>query len=497
MELQFGSKEIPCLRRLGCQVLYQEQTAEVRLDDSMPPVGKVLGAWGQVLLRGKEWRNGSVQVSGGVMAWVLYLPEEGGACQSVEAWLPFQWKVDIPATQRDGTVIAGALLRSVDGRSLSSRKLMVRANVGLKMQMTVPDQVQVFVPEELPEHIQLHKEKSTMQLPVEAGEKPFVIDEQPEFPASCPKPEKLMYYCLRPELLDKKVMADKVVFRGAGILHTVYLGQDGRVYTWDFEMPFAQYSDLTGQYEEDAVTSISLAVTSLEVTLGDNGKLLVNAGMTGQYVIYHCPGLEWVRDGYSTQYRAEPIYQQVELYAVSQLQSQSLPCKAKICADTIQVVDTAFYPEHPALIRTDTGMCAELCGRFQMLHYNRDGELEIAGADWNGDNLEPENKESRLEADVMVSGSVQTSPEGEDTGVQADLLVETFCLLPQDLQMISGFVLTEKEQEDKPSLILRRAGNETLWDMAKATGSTVQQICSANALEGDPQPGKMLIIPVL
>ena len=71
MELQFQSKEIPCLQQVSSQVLNQEQTLEVRLDDSMPAVGRVLGAGGQVVLRGKEWRSGAVQVNGGVTVWVL------------------------------------------------------------------------------------------------------------------------------------------------------------------------------------------------------------------------------------------------------------------------------------------------------------------------------------------------------------------------------------------------------------------------------------------
>ena len=42
MELQFQNKEMPCLRQLSNQVLNQEQTLEVRLDDSKPEVGRVL-----------------------------------------------------------------------------------------------------------------------------------------------------------------------------------------------------------------------------------------------------------------------------------------------------------------------------------------------------------------------------------------------------------------------------------------------------------------------
>ena len=43
-------------------VLQDVQTAEltqqIKLSDGMPDIGRILAAWGQVILRGKEWQEG-------------------------------------------------------------------------------------------------------------------------------------------------------------------------------------------------------------------------------------------------------------------------------------------------------------------------------------------------------------------------------------------------------------------------------------------------------
>ena len=57
MELQFNQTACQCLRQAVWEVKEQEQTQEVRLPDAMPDIGKVLGAWGQPLIRSKEWRG--------------------------------------------------------------------------------------------------------------------------------------------------------------------------------------------------------------------------------------------------------------------------------------------------------------------------------------------------------------------------------------------------------------------------------------------------------
>ena len=77
MELKFDTTPCSCLRRIMREVKNMEMTQEIRLPDGMPDIGRIIGAWGQVILRSKEWRGGSISASGGVMARVLYAPDDG------------------------------------------------------------------------------------------------------------------------------------------------------------------------------------------------------------------------------------------------------------------------------------------------------------------------------------------------------------------------------------------------------------------------------------
>ena len=49
---------------------------------------------------------------------------------------------------------------------------------------------------------------------------------------------------------------------------------------------------------------------------------------------------------------------------------------------------------------------------------------------------------------------------------------------------------------NRPSMILRRVESGSLWDIAKACGSTVEAIMEANTLEDQPEQGRILLIPV-
>ena len=325
MELNFPRAALPCLHQLKSEVQTLEETQELRMPEGYPDIGKILGAWGQVLLRGKEWRDGSMSVSGGVMTWILYQGEgEEPQLHTVEAWIPFQMRWDLPPTQHDGTIHVIPLLRSVDARTTSARKMVARVTVALLGKAFLQDSCEVCTPPELPEDIHLLQQTYPLLLPREAGEKAFEMEEELTLPASCPKIEKLIRFSLQPELIDRKVLSGKLVFRGAAILHILYQSGDGKLCNWDFEIPFSRYTELDDLYEQEARSTVSLVLTSLELQEENEGILRLKAGLTGQYIIYDKTVLQIGEDAYSNLRDVHLAQESAELPAVLQLQQSTV-----------------------------------------------------------------------------------------------------------------------------------------------------------------------------
>ena len=127
MGLQFQSTTCQCLKAASREVRNAELTQEVRLRDGMPDIGRVLTSWGQVVLRSKEWQGNLVTVTGGIMVWILYAPEDGTPPRCIDAWVPFQLKWELEESGGEGPIRVYPLLRFVDSRGIAARKLMVRA----------------------------------------------------------------------------------------------------------------------------------------------------------------------------------------------------------------------------------------------------------------------------------------------------------------------------------------------------------------------------------
>lgn len=499
MELQFNKNILPCLQRVTWEVQSLEQTQEVRLPDGMPDIGSVLGAWGQVLMRGKEWRGGGMNMTGGVMVWVLYAPEDGSSPQCVEAWIPFTAKWDFPDTERDGSILTSCLLRGVDARSISARKLMVRTGIGVLGQAYIPGEAAIYAPTDLPVDVQVLRRSYPMELPREAGEKPFALEEELTLPGSCPKLDKLIRYDLQPELIDRKVVAGKVVFRGAALLHILYCGQDGQLYSWDFEIPFSQYTELEREYDQDARAILYPAVTSLELETGEEDKLRLKAGLTCQYLIFDRPMIEIVEDAYSTGRPVMPRVEELRLPAVLDTASQTIRAEQTVDAEGVRMADMAFYPDQPRQQRQADGVELAYPGQFQMLYYDAAGSLKSGSARWEGTWSLPAADDSRVEATAWPSGRPQASLGGGSANLRGDVLAQAVTVQQQGLPMVTALELGEMTEPDpaRPSLILRRPEGCSLWDVAKRHGSTVAAIQKANDLQAEPTDDRILLIPVM
>ena len=492
MDLNFQNREVSCLSPALREIQNSEQTQEIKLTEGMPDVGRIVSAWGQPILRGKEWGADTLNYTGGMMVWVLYAPEDGSPERCVEGWIPFQLRWDIPEELPEGQIRLRLLPRLVDARSVSPRKILVRAGMAVSAEAFVPTQVPVPELETAPDGVELLRRTYPVRLMKEAGEKSFVLDEEPAMPDNLPRPEQIIYYAVEPKVSDRKVLSEKVVFRGNANLHTLYRGEDGQLHSWDFDLPFSQYAELSGEYGPEAQAEFALCPTSMELELDDGGRLRFKCGVTAQYGISDREQLNVVEDAYSPNRELTIQTQTLELPAILENRRETAYAQGNLPIHT--AADVRFLPDFPRQKYRENGVELELPGVFQSLSYGEDGSLEAATVRWDGSmNLNAD--ENTLLTAVPAPASIQTSAGS----VKAELPLELTSAAKQQLPVVTGLTLGEERRPDpsRPCLILRRVGSESLWQVAKEAHSTTTAIREANGLQNEPAPGQLLLIPVL
>ena len=500
MQVQLSKKTVKNLRCVMSQMQKSEETQQLRIPEHMADIGKILGAWGQVLLRGKEWNDDNVSVTGGTMVWVMYQPEgDDQQPQMAQAWLPFQLKWDIPRNCADGKIRVLPLLESIDARSASARKIVVRATVTVMAEANIEEETEIYTPENMPDELCILKKTYPTLLPKECGEKVFEMEEDLTIPPSIQPIDEILRFSFHPELIDQKVLSGKVAFRGSGLLHILYRSNQGELCTWDFEIPFAQYDQLDSEYEQGAQCRVLPVVTGLELDLRPDGQLRLKAGICGQYAIYDMAEITVVEDAYQIHGNIAMDFQELSLPAVLDLKQQTIPVELNLQTKASRILDTAFYPQQGHFRNhADRGLL-EVGGNFTVLYIDENDQLQGKTQRWQGEYPLLSASNVRICCDLQPSGVPRTTITSGDAAIKSSLYLDVLSTVQNPIFMVAQMELGERKVPDpgRPGLILQRMGNTTLWDLAKENGSTVDKICKANNVCENVQQGQMLLIPVL
>ena len=141
----------------------------------------------------------------------------------------------------------------------------------------------------------------------------------------------------------------------------------------------------------------------------------------------------------------------------------------------------------------------EVPGMVQALSSGPSGALQGSTARWEGKLSIPAHPHCSVRVLPGGAGQIRAENGGDGISVCAQLPLDLKTTAVQSIPMVSALTLGECVRPDpqRPSLILCRAGEESLWQLARSSGSTVDAIREATGLEGEPVPGQMLLIPVL
>ncbi|MBO7252259.1 MAG: DUF3794 domain-containing protein [Oscillospiraceae bacterium] len=498
MKLQFQQKPVQILSSILQEIQTSEQTQDVKIGEGMPDIRRVISAWGQPILRGKEWHAEEISASCGMMVWILYEAEGEQNLQVINTWVPFQIRWELPDVTADGMIRIQCVPKLVDARSVSPRKMMVRCVMSVLAEAYVPETVMQYLPEGEQEELQLLQNRYPVNLRKWASEKSFLLDESLRLPESAPAMEKLIYVKVDPQVKECRVLTDKLVMRGMGKVHILYQSNSGQVHAHDFEIPFSQYDQLEQTYGKEAKANIRISITNLEPEVQQDGTLRLKAGAVAQYVISDQVIIDVVEDAYSLKQELVIQHEPLEVSALAETAGDSISMEHTFPLQTGNVADICVLQDFPRQKWVDEKMELHYPGTVQLLYYEQKDELHSVSGQWNQKQMINTAENVNLHV-FMHPSDPQVMQGGDCVVVRMDIPMEREAQITQHFSMIRDIQPGQERPVDKqqPSVILQRMGKESLWDIAKKNRTTIDAIMKANELKDGPEPGQILLIPAV
>ena len=459
MEIRFKDGSLRYYERTLNTAILREDTAETIVPDSRPDAAEVLLTDGQSCLRGKDVRLGSVAVAGVSELTALYRAGDGSV-ERLTADVPFEAELKLSGTGDADRIVASVRLASCEARLLSTRKLLVRAEVCVTVSVWSPRELAWAAEAETGGcAVELLREERTLYPVTAVEEKTFRAEEDLPRPAGKPAAAAVLYSraVLRREAAE--AVGSKLVVRGTAEITAVCLGAGGEI-----------------------------ALTGCSVEASDGGFSVAVGGVV-QTPIRSRREISFLSDAYGTDCELSPEYAEAILDAGAEERGET-------DAAVIRLEDL----KRPGSLLSVTADCGRpgpekdgvrLPVTVKVLWQREDGRAELrtgrGEAFFAGRSGVPEAECGAPYASVTAAG----------TEVRVPVSIRVSTVRREDLRLLTGAGAAEAAVRDRPTVTLRYASEgDTVWSLGKEKRLPAASVRCYNGLgEGEePVPGMLLLL---
>ena len=484
--------------------LCQEETLESIVPDACPDILRIVDVCGQATISGKQAREGSAQVTGMVRASILYQPEGGGGLRRMEVGLPFTCQAEAPGLTERGTVFARPRLRSAEARALNPRKVLLRVDLAVDITACQPVERPICggVTGSEEEGLCQRQFRGEHYQLCAVQEKPFTFSDQVRLQGTGESPV-LLAVRAQPVCTESKLIGSKLIFKGMVELYLLLQEMEGGLSAAHESMPFSQIIEVTGAGEEgDCLVEVEVASLQCDQIPGDGRELDVTLELLAQAQVYSRRPVTLLQDLYSTSSLMEV---ERENQPLCSLTDQSVrPQAVRELLETGEMVRSivdarlALGQVRQSREGKELVLTTEACVTVLYLDENELVQCVRRSLPVTCRLECPEG--AKCSCFCACPGEVFAAPAAG--GVEVRFTVEFHCMTTETTAVptVTSAQLGEARnagEGQRPSVVLRMPSpGEELWDIAKAHGTTMEQILQANELEEDALPfGRMLLIP--
>ena len=469
----------------------REVSEEIVVPDTLPDVGKVIDAQGVLFVRAKEAGEGAVTVSATVSTSVLYVPEDGGAVQSVDVELPCELRIDAPGVDSDCRVRADVRLHTTEARAVNSRKLAVRAEMGASVQCYRRESFSVVSGTE-GEGAHVLTETADIMTVSDVREKTFVVTDEYAVPAGLGSGVKVTARRVDAAAEDVKYVSGKVILRGRSVSELVFSDEAGNIRSARMQSEFSQIMEVDCS-AEDAAAGASIFLTGAYFDMPEYGegagRIQAELHFAMQCVCRERRAVPYMADIYANRACLVPDFAETPVIM------EAKPISMR------QTVAGRVEPEaegEPVIVNASVGAVSVEDGTVKTSVLVRMASRSPDG-NWTSSRcrMNVEFTPAETQADMTLSEISVYAADVYSTGSDVRSVLQMDAVMMREGVVRSVSEVTEdaeafETRAQRPSVTLVRVKpGASIWELAKSCGSSVEAIEAAN----DGRCDGMLLVP--
>lgn len=502
MDLTMRKLNIGCFHKVWESAFTREETMEAVVSDVLPDIGGIVDVSGVACLRSKEARQGECGLTATVYASIVYRPEGERRMRKLEVTLPVSAAADAGGVDESCGLVVRLNLCSIDARAVNPRKVLLRAELAVKMSAFREGELSLSGALEDAKGCKVNVKEGAAEFTaaVAVQEKTFVLTDEYSLPASRPPMAELVAKRAELSLEDVKSVGNKLIFKGTALLTLLYVDAgESELQSADFSTSFSQIIEMERPMD-GLHADLSMALTGIYLDqLGpESRQISAELHVVAQAVSAEDMRFGFVEDAYCNEHPLSLTRDTMELRVEGQPVSLRETLREQLETQSpAREAITAYALPGPVSAEGGELRCDVI---VRVLYRAEDGSVGSAGGRYTVKTSVPLEEGAKLTGCAVACTETYAAPGSG--GLELRALLDFTASVARDLR-IEPVSAMEVDMEapcpalNRPSITVLPARQQySVWDLAKKYGSTPELIRDANDLaEGDSVGGKLLLIP--
>lgn len=508
MELQTVSKQIHTIETVFDDFDERPVDCDFVLPDYLPDIAAVLKCILKPVVQTHQVSGDRVMADGTVTLQVLYLDEERKCVRSFEMSQPFTSAFTVSNMDGADRVMLSAKVNYVNCRAASPRRVDIHGAFSVRL-MVQSSAGHAVIESVQNDELCVKDHEVAYSVPVAMAEKVFTLNEMLELDNDTA--EMLLRTEATAQIEDCKQMAGKAIVKGEILLKSVYAADTvmGTMGTCEHRIPFSQIVDADGLSEEDMCScTASLLLCEVHPTHNPNGEsklLSFTAKLCLSLQAYRTENCRLITDAYHTRFPLKTACKRLLPCRISHISDDVVTVRQKVelpDTDITAIEDVWCDGLTTACTCAEDGSAVEghlLAGMIArdshgcLAYYERPVDFRLAFDELC----------TRMTAEVCVI-KTQCNLSGTQLELQLTLAVKRTCFVAEDHLAITEMTADEAAphtQSDAMRGCCLKAyfagAGESVWDIAKAQHTPIDELRAENHLEGDILPEDTMLLILL
>ncbi len=485
------------------EIIFAE--GDMIVPDSKPDILNTICTSGVVSIYKKEAQEGKVRMDGAINTYIMYMPDgTENTTRGLNTTVDFSESINVPNCNDGMNIVSDVKIKSIEAKVINGRKVGIKASLEICLKVYLNEDVEVINEIQNENNIQILKEDLKVNSLVGRGDTKIYAKDTIQIDNMDNLAEILRaQVCLVDK--DIKVSYNKVLTKSEAEIRMMYLTEDNRINTLNYKIPVVGFIDMPNVTEEN-ICDVNYEIKNIIIKPNsqDEHSIYIEIEIEAVCYVYEEKPINLIQDMYSTLVNLEFEKKQIMTMIDKKNITDIKQIREKINIKDIEGLNLIDVDVVPTIInenKINSKILYEAELSLQFIFQDTRTQIIIKDAkipfEFTIDNLQNgETLNTNTNMEIKTKDFI--IQDGGDINCSIDIQNDTNMYRTANINMINSIEENgEREEQDYSIVVYIVKKGDTLWNIAKEFGSTVDGIARVNGIENRDliMPGQKLYIP--